>query len=868
MLRSISRKLAIDSLRREKKNTFFVLGVAIIAVATICLTTIVFSTYREIEKQENIKNLGSWQYVVENSDQDLETQIVNHPETDTVAKIWIAGNMTYRDANFTIASLQDMNSLSNYGITEGHYPLAGEVAISKKTLAMLGYNDKLGQTITLTYSDIHGNVVTEKRILSGIVEQDIINLSVTPVYDRPVTLSDMLFPASATVEYTLPSILVSDKMVDSRYMLFVKLKSADMTLQSSILKQEDLMLADDLIYTIRNTLDEPYRIVFNSAYTVSAASNVFANMFQFMVYGIALVITLTVVLGTTLSSLKVKEKEFALLRGLGQTKHQLRAMLLYQTFFICILAIPLGLVLTASITVLGNIIFESSTGMHVLRYYSNEIVYSVLAVVVVIFIATYIPAKKASRRALSGTFDEEEFHRIQIRYRKLKQQTPSRLAFRELITSRAGTFVMIIILAFTFVSVTNVLDYQESYRSYQKIYQQATKDKEISFIIDDEVGEITAGLHQDEVNQLQGITKQVAYTRQMKDKGYLEVYWPGIEKEETLFYRLNLGGYSRYYYSGVAKNVIMSSHLDNTYMQESIAQSIEGRLPETDNEVVVYLPYIKYQKRQSWGFYGEVSARSKEDGDYNAHIDTISLGTTIDTHNTFGDKSSVESYTVVGIIHEIGKTYWMPTGSITMMFTDQKFNEIYNKIKVKEELVDSNEMLYSSIYCKLETLEQKEAMLTKLKALQENHPDMKIVNEQEIAKHMLDEYQDEYYVSMIKAIAISLISFFLYYYISRFKILFTIKRIGLLKSIGASDKQVYKMTMWKMGYCIIVALFLSQWTVLYGLVTKTPIQYYQYPYSIHFLFTIILIIVSLIVYCLPLHRILKRDIVENISHYE
>lgn len=873
MKNNISRKLALDSLRREKKNTLFILGVTIIAIVTICLTTILFSSYWEMEKQENIKQIGSWQYVVENCDSNLETEIVNHQETDYVAKVTMVGNMSYRDTKLAIGSMEDMDTLSHYGIQKGTYPKAGEVAISKKTLSLLGYTDTLGQTIALTYNDVNGNTVSENRILSGIVEDDVIEL----FYEKTsltLKLKDFFFPTRENVEYPLPSIIISDANVDTHYMLFVKLKSSDMTLQSSILQQEDLQLESDMIYTIRNTLDEPYRIVFNPAYTVSAASNVFAGMFQFMIYAAALVITLTVVLGTTLSSLKVKEKEFALLRGLGQTKHQLRTMLFYETCFICLLAIPIGLGITAILTILGNIIFVNSMQMDVLKYYPNEIFYSVIAVVVIIFIATYIPAKKVSRRALSGTFDEEEFHRIQIRYRKLKKQTPRRLAFRELITSRTGTFAMIVILAFTFVSVTNVLDYQESYYSYEKIYQKAKEDKEVSFIVDDDIGDMTSGLSQEEVNDLNSITNQVGYTRQIDDR-YMELYWSGIEKEQDLFYRLNLGVMTRYYYTGVAKNSIMSSHLDNAYMQDSVNQSLEGRLPETDNEVVVYLPYLKYESEFSKYFYGTVSARSKEDGDYNAHIDTISLGTTIETHSSFNVddkdiKNSVEEYTVVGIIHETGNTYWMPVGAITMMFTDHKYNDIYNKIGTTSGTLEKQQEqpLYSSIYCKAGTALEKEELLMKLKAFQETHTDMKIIDKELEAKESLDVYQEEYYTSLMKATAISLISFFLYYYISRFKIVFTIKRIGLLKSIGASNKQIYKITLWKMGYCIIASLLLSQWTVAYGLMTKTPIQYYQYPFIMHILVTVILIVISLIVYCLPLRKILKKDVMENLQYRE
>lgn len=134
-----------------------------------------------------------------------------------------------------------------------------------------------------------------------------------------------------------------------------------------------------------------------------------------------IVITGFILLALTSSYLKKKQKEFALLRGIGMTTSQLMMMILYENLLVSFLAIISGFLLALAVS-LGFMYYQSTVyQIFIYDFDLRTVLMSLMILILCIMIAAIIPIFSSSKNALTGSFDSQKFKYIQVRYRKLKK---------------------------------------------------------------------------------------------------------------------------------------------------------------------------------------------------------------------------------------------------------------------------------------------------------------------------------------------------------------------------------------------------------------------------------------------------------------
>lgn len=190
-----------------------------------------------------------------------------------------------------------------------------------------------------------------------------------------------------------------------------------------------------------------------------------------------LILVIFVVMALTSISLKKRTHEFALLRGIGMTTKQLMIMNLYEYMVCTVIAAVLGGL--CSIGISYYIMRYIETQKQAFHFYLNSLETSLHIVLIIglILIILMIPIYRSSKKALSGTFDGQQFQYIQIRYHQLRFQNKWRLAWRELKVNKKIFFFLVIILTWhhSLILMNEVIhSYNEGESAETKIkYKQA-----------------------------------------------------------------------------------------------------------------------------------------------------------------------------------------------------------------------------------------------------------------------------------------------------------------------------------------------------------------------------------------------------------
>lgn len=145
-----------------------------------------------------------------------------------------------------------------------------------------------------------------------------------------------------------------------------------------------------------------------------------------------MIICMLVLFAMTSTSLKNRTKEFALLRGIGMTTKQLVLMLFYENVMSGFIAIIVGTLVSPIISYGITYIFVPKEFNFHFEADMMKILLNMIMILIGIIISSLYPAFHSSKTALSGSFDSQSFQYIQIRYRKLKKQNNWRLAMREM----------------------------------------------------------------------------------------------------------------------------------------------------------------------------------------------------------------------------------------------------------------------------------------------------------------------------------------------------------------------------------------------------------------------------------------------------
>lgn len=816
---SINFKLAYDSFRRNKHDTTMLVILGVIVFTLLVSIANIATTYHQALNQKELKDNGKWLYYQEAVDYSFYRETVLR--FDDVATIENVGLIS-DDNSYNIVRLSDnFSELVNTTIIEGAYPQTGQIALSQDLLDSFGYQGKIGETITINYNDLNDNSITVTAKLSGIILNNEISLKYNTLsMTGKITEQFQLVKLGDVI---LPPETVSSKTVS----MFVY----DQKLTTDVQSDNFYSLMENRFPIVYN-----YRLYTNNGYTIDAASQFSAQLFFLGVCLAVGAICLTLMLGITLSSLQRRTREFTLLRAIGQTKKQLFKMLLSQLLLFVVLAIIIAVPLIILITYLGTYLIRKYIFIAAALLLNPALILGMIIVgVLIIFVGMFIPSYQASKKSLSGAFDEQTFKYFEVRYKKLYYQNPLQLAKRQLVKNIKLNFILIIILTITFNSMNNLIMSYRSYQDNQQAYNQVLKNNEIKITVEGGRN----GLTKKQIDELEILQDQVYYGK--SGIGDQLVYsWDSCEKSPFI----ENGYVNTYNYNN---QTIIDSWIkfnafskDSTAYQE-ISKYVEGHMPEANNEIVVYLPY-----------YRIVEGNAVLGNTGNRYDDTIKsdsiLSIYLKDNNLESSKNHqfVNEYKVVGIIRELPNNNLIDFDLISIIVTETEFNHT---------IYETN--TYNNIYIKA-----NDQTVTLSKLNQFNNENL-IINtysdEYKVQEMILNNELEQKIIIFMFLISLSI---FLFAYLAKYRVINNSQIIGTLKSIGMTNFQLYRFYSYQSLILCLGALLLSCYIVIYNIYTNIL---GLSELGIYLFSVFIMSLLIMVIYCIPLRKILKKEPIDLIK---
>lgn len=503
--------------------------------------------------------------------------------------------------------------------------------------------------------------------------------------------------------------------------------------------------------------------------------------------------------------LKRRNKELTLLRGIGMTNKQMISMIMYEMFYIILICLFLGVLLSIGCIYIASKIFEAQYHYFVFDILFLLFLGCIVLIISCVLISMLYPITSSSKMALSGTFDSQKFQYIQVRYKKLKYQTKWRLALREMKVHKKMTisfFCLLSMLTWLYsVSIVDPLSQdgisiQDKFDSFH-YYQTYSENKRV-------------------INKLY---------EQYKDKGYMyqSIYLDlKIKKDNE-----NIEFYdTRNDFNNIINGVY--SLLDEKILKES---KLQGRMPENDHEVVIGSSFIKY---------------GKTIGDSVKIIDEVKLNDTFEYDH--------QTYQIVGIIEP------NETMKRTDDFGDMYYDLYYapdSCLYVKDSLYQKwSSKAYSVIYSirvfdddqKVKNVMQKDIDYIPWdsdESLQSNND--------------IDLLMDLDPRLLILPVSLG---FIFLYNLHKNQMMNDCQDIALYKLIGMTNRDIMKKQFYKaLIMLLMVLVFEIFWIIMFN------IYYHIFfiPLKGILLSILILFIINVFVYCYPLRGLLKNNVFELIK---
>lgn len=818
---SINLKLAYSNFRRNKQDTVILLILGVL-IFTLLISIVNSATiYSQAAKQKELQDSGKWLYYQKSVDYSLYQETLS--TFDSVATIENIGVAAYETSYNVVRLSENFNQLVNSKVIQGDFPQAGQIALSQSLLDELGYQGKVGETVRIKYNDLNGIEIIITAQLSGIVLNEDIKIKKEKLDTNGLSTTIELVNIGSVI---LPSAPVSSNNIS----MFVY----DQKLLDNIENNNFYNEIENKIPSVYN-----YELLTNSGYNANAANQFKESLFFLSACFAVSLICLTLMLGITLSSLSRRTREFALLRAIGQTKKQVVKMLLFQLLLIVgiamILALPLVILGTwLALQVVKQFVFSTA----ILVINSKLIIGMLILGILIIFIGMFIPIFQASKKALSGTFDEQTFKYFEVRYQKLHYQKPLQLAKRQLIKSMKLNFILIIILTITFSSINNMIIAYQIYQDNLQNYQQALKDNEIK------INGEESGLEKEQITQLEQLQDQVYYG---KKASFIE---NGYSWDKSIQSPIIEDGYFDPYNS-YNDEIIIDSWMKyytfpkNTKAYQELSKYIEGRMAKTANEVVLYLPY--YRIVDGIAVLANKGEKCENTIKLNSKIRVYQVKSKFDDENNeiAREHQFIKEYKVVGIIRELPDNNLLDFDLMSMIITEEAFDQSIFK-------TDG----YNNIYIKAR---DQVLTLSKLNQLNNTLTIKTYSDEYAINEIRLNEELEQAIVIFIFVISLSI---FLFSYLARYRIINNTQEIGILRSIGMTKLQLYQFYSYQILILCLGGFILSCYIIAYEAYNNAI----GFNIVLYYLLSVVLAsLMIMIIYCLPLRKILRQDILDLIK---
>lgn len=376
-------------LKQHKRRTILIIISIVVSISLFSSISTLILSDRDAQIENAKQKSGNYEVEYKQIDETKVSKIINNAEVLNcgIMQRLEPGKVLKENKNFLIdikaynKSSYD-NVFKNYfDIKEGRLPLKdNEIAIENRALYSLS-GKKLGDTISIEVPDSEGDAKSIKK------EYEIVGTYEERFFSTEVFNGITFLREEAIKEKGLYNIFVNlkekkDKVGTANELAKeFKLKTDGGDNSSQININQQLLSAEGLM---NNSL-------FGSSNIVIMA----------ILFGIIILCSAAVIYNAFNISVMERIKQFGILRSIGATPSQIRRIVFKEAFYVCLIAVPLGIItgygaLGGVLDIVRNSKSMDSNIIHI-GFYPEVILICIVLAIITIAISVWSPARRAGK---------------------------------------------------------------------------------------------------------------------------------------------------------------------------------------------------------------------------------------------------------------------------------------------------------------------------------------------------------------------------------------------------------------------------------------------------------------------------------------
>ena len=391
---SILRSLTIKNLCLNKKRTIVTIIGIILSTALMVGIGLLFSSFQDLMIRDTIGYNGKY----EASYNDVDLIRLNNVKNKDFVYFYekpigfsrIESTNEYKPYMY-ITSVND-EYFNELKLVDGSFPKnENEIVISKHVISNGGVNYKIGDEVTFNYGsrNIDGDITLAN---SEFVDGESLTNDGTHTYKIVGIVERSNLESYSACGYTAFTLDVNNN--DGNVKLYVMFNK-----NKKIIKQ-----SEELAKKMDYGGDINYNSTLLALYGESIYGNVMTTMVSMMMIMLALVSIgcIIVIYNSFAISVMERKREFGLLSSIGATKKQIKKSVFYEALVVGVVGIVFGILgayigIGIVILIINNLISDMLEYKLYLVTNYLFIIIPVIFMIVVIFISSLIPSRKASK---------------------------------------------------------------------------------------------------------------------------------------------------------------------------------------------------------------------------------------------------------------------------------------------------------------------------------------------------------------------------------------------------------------------------------------------------------------------------------------
>lgn len=476
MKNNILNKFAINDLKIHYRDTIVTLATLSCLSFILMLITFLSPLLMNSHLLEQQSRYGAYDYI--------STQYMDRDKIDKM-QINLNGKMTslkeadvsyaikqsvgYVLPNGSISYIENDSSLIATKIESGRMPIDNqEIAVKKEILENLGYEEDLGEIVSIPYVDENSQCQVQQWKIVGFLENK----------------------GSSSVVVGAPS-------RQGEYILYIDVHNQDEILNSQELQLEKMI---DISKDIGN----------------KSQLDFFVTILQFIIF----IVCGIILFGLTFASFENRQDDYVLLRGIGATKRQLYYIVFLQAVVFIVLSLVISSIL---LFIVGSVLKINIDTVIPFSFIPSYYLGNIFTVVLLVMISYFAPARAACQRALTGSFVGNEFQYFYYRYKKLHQMRPFYLGWRQLVNHKKQMIIKIFLIFMASLMMMNMMAEQILSQHFQQKKEhliQSENNQEISLQFHP-IDENKANLNLDDFHIYESYAKEIRYFHTLEHHGYI-----------------------------------------------------------------------------------------------------------------------------------------------------------------------------------------------------------------------------------------------------------------------------------------------------------------------------------------------------------